>query len=340
MTRHLSFRPQATRPSTSTLFARVSLIFSLALAGTLAFGPAPSFAQKDPLERAQTLIDQDLAAEALAVIDRDVRDKANPRALFLRGTARIMLGEIKTGAADLEKAVSLDPQLRQAWLNLAGLKIAQGQFEAAHGLLVKARDLDPNARDNHLNLGAVLMMMGRKDDAQKELMAYLTPQSSAEDYYLVAANLALGGLQQMAVLNLREAFTRNERLRLRARTDDRFALLDSLEYKVLLSTDTYKPPAGYHQAAAAFKTAYQQDDDRMMSAVLSSLRRLGIQYEPEIEANARWAVIQGDYRIKLYNQENGTGVVSLSAPPTGLSAAQWQQRSQELFRTILETLGE
>lgn len=47
-----------------------------------------------------------------------------------------------------------------------------------------------------------------------------------------------------------------------------------------------------------------------------------------------------DMRIKVHNQANGTGVVSLSAPPGRFTAQDWQSRSQELFLAIHGILGE
>jgi hypothetical protein len=44
-------------------------------------------------------------------------------------------------------------------------------------------------------------------------------------------------------------------------------------------------------------------------------------------------------RVKVYSQENGTGVVSLSASPSHFPASEWQRVSQELFRAIHRQLG-
>jgi hypothetical protein len=330
------------RPPIRTIAASLQLgLFVVCVAWLGLAGAMPAAGQgADKYAQVQVLLDQGQAAQALALLEKESRGKYGPRELFLRGTGRIILGELKTGGADLEKAVAEDPNLRQAWLNLAGLEIAEGDFPKAYELLLKARDIDPAATDNFLNLGAVLMMMGRKAEAKVELERYLAAKTTAEDYYLVATNYALGSMETEALAALAKAFARDERLRLRARADDRFALLQSLDYKVLLATDSYQLPAGHHSTAAAFRQAYRQSDETLLAAVLQALRQADLRYEPEIEANPKWALVWGDVRVKVYNQENGTGVVAVSAPPQAMSAADFQRKTQALFRAIQAQLGE
>ena len=44
-------------------------------------------------------------------------------------------------------------------------------------------------------------------------------------------------------------------------------------------------------------------------------------------------------RIKITNQSDGTGVVSLSAPAGRFTSDDWHRRTQALFSTILQILG-
>ena len=121
---------------------------------------------------------------------------------------------------------------------------------------------------------------------------------------------------------------------------ERFLGLSSLDYKVLLNTDLYAVPAGARQVAAAFKVPYRQSDNKLLYAVLDALQQLGEVYDPKVEANARWALIWAEMRIKVTNQSDGTGVVSLSAPAGRFTPDDLHRRSQALFKTILEILGE
>lgn len=303
--------------------------------------PAPASAADPKLVPVRDLLDRGQAAQALDLLKQTVRGKLSPEGLMLRGTGRIMLGELESGARDLEAAIEGDPTLREAWMSLAGLDIVEGKYEKALAGLRKAHELDPSAPDGHLNLGAVLVLMGRRAEAKTHFDRYLELSGdSAEAHFLVAVNYALGRLEHLAVEALGEAIRLDERMRLRARRDDRFLGLDSLEYRVLLNTDEYVPPADHHQVAAAFQVPYENRENRLLYAVLEALREQQLSYEPEVESNARWALIWGDgLRVKVYSQENGTGVVSLSAAPSHFPANEWQRVSQELFRAIHRQLG-
>lgn len=224
------------------------LLFALSLA--LA---APARANDAELARIEAVIDEGDGAQALAMLQKVVKGQPSPREQMLRGSARILMGELKTGGFDLEEAVRRDPTLRRGFMNLAALEIAEAKYASAYEYFKKAQALDPKAADSYLNLGACLMMMGRSDEARDHFDRYLSMQSSAEDYYLVAANYALGRAYDLTVKTLEKAIALNERLRLRARSDDRFVLVDSFEYRVLLFTDNYQPPANHYQTAAAFK---------------------------------------------------------------------------------------
>lgn len=297
--------------------------------------------QRDGLFLVRDLIDRQQPAQALELLESLSSGKNSAEGLMLRGMAKIMLGELKTGSLDLERAVKKDPRLRDGWLNLAGLEIAEGKFEAALTLMQKAHDLDPSAPDSHLNLGAVKIMLGRRSEADKDFARYLQLDSSAEAYYLVATNYAIGGHEEAAVEHLERAIAGDERNRLRARQDDRFAGLASLDYKVLLHTDAYQIPANHLQVAAAFRAPYDQRNPRLLYATMSALDTVSIDYEAEVETTAKWALLWAEkgLRIKIYNQESGTGVVLLSRPSSGITTAEWQRLSQELFRAIQSRLG-
>lgn len=330
------------RPDARTL---VPLLLVALIVCPLVAGPVSAQQDRvasDPeLAQIQALLD---AGDAAGALERLAArgGRPEPPELLLRGTAKIILGELKTGAADLERAVELDPTLRQGWMNLAGLEIAEGDWPEAHRLLLKAHALDPRAPDGHLNLGAVLVMMGRSAEAAEHFERYLELSGGGgEEHYLIAANYALAGAEHLAIEHLEQAFARDERLRLNARRDDRFLTLDSLEYRVLLSTDSWVPPADHRSAAAAFRQRYQRQDGTLLYAVLDALQQLGVPTNGEVEATARWALIWGDdgLRIKLANQDDGTGVVRISAPPRGMSEAQWQRLTQELFRAVHANLS-
>ncbi len=294
------------------------------------------------LAMAQRFLDQGRGPQALEVLDGVLKkDQKNAQALFMRSTALIMEGDLAGGFKDLQRALKIDPGLRQGWLNLAGLEIAEGRFKAAYDALLEARKLDPEAPDNDLNLGAVLVVQGELDRAASHFENYLQAQgTSAEAHFLVAANYALVNSEEAALEHLKRAIEIDEGFRLRAREDERFLGLSSLDYKVLLNTDAYAVPPGAHQVAAAFEVPYRQSDGKLLYAVLDALKQLGEVYDPKIEANPRWALIWAEMRIKVSNQGNGTGVVSLSAPAGRFTSDEWHRRSQALFKAVHQILSD
>jgi tetratricopeptide (TPR) repeat protein len=258
----------------------------------------------------------------------------------MRSTAYIMAGDAGQGFKDLKRALKTDPTLRQGWLNLAGLEIVEKRYDEATKALLEARKLDPAAPDSYLNLGAVAMLQGRTEAATKEFRAYLErAEDLGEAHYLIAANYALGDQAQLAVEHLAAAIERDERFRLRARSDDRFAALTSPQYTALLNSDAYQPPPGAHSVSAAFDTPYSRENPRLLYAVLDAMKELGERYDPKVEATQDWALIWAEMRIKVWNQGNGTGVVSLTAPSERFTADQWHQRSQALFQAVYRILS-
>lgn len=293
------------------------------------------------LSQAQELVDSGRSSSALVLLDEMLaKGPKDGRVLLLRSTARIMEGDISGGVTDLHQAVKVDPRLRQAWLNLAGLEIAQRRFEEAYTALLEAQKLDPSAEDNDLNLGAVLVLRGRVGEGKQHFDRYLDQRrGDAEAHYLVAANYALAGVQSEAVAQLREAIQLNERFRLRARTDERFVGLDAEAYRQLLTTDLYQPPSNAHQASTAYKQGFDASDNKLLYAVLGALKKRKIPYDPNVEANEVWALVWAEnLRIKVSSQSNGTGLVSLSADEESFSPEEWEKTTQQLFRTIYDLL--
>lgn len=316
----------------------ISLLFGTMPNRARAQGTAKYEAQ---LIQAQELVDAGRSDSALVLLDQMLsKGSKDGRALLLRSTARIMEGEIAAGVDDLHQAVKVDPKLRQAWLNLAGLEIAQRRFDEGYAALLEAQKLDPAASDNDLNLGAVLVLRGQVAEGKQHFERYLVQQDrDAEAHYLVAANYALAGVQSEAVTQLRRAIELNERFRLRARTDERFVGLDAEAYRQLLTSDLYQPPPGTHQASTAYKQGFDPKNNKLLYAVLGALKKCKIPYDPNVEANEVWALVWAEkLRIKVSSQSNGTGLVSFSAVEESFSPEEWEQTTQQLFRTIYDLL--
>ncbi|HUF77780.1 MAG TPA: tetratricopeptide repeat protein, partial [Thermoanaerobaculia bacterium] len=274
----------------------------------------PLAASDERLARARRLLDEGrpvAAAEELAPVLR--KDPDHAEALLLRSTARFMEGLSEEGRADLERALASDPTLRQAWLNRAGLDIAEERYEAALEALERARGLDLAAPDNHLNLGAVLLLLGRLEEATGHFERYLKAAgaleaagAAAEAHYLVATNYAGQGFAGLAVESLRRAIELDEAYRLAARTDPNFlAIAEAPELRRLLETDLRVPGQESRIVRNRYPVAYAGGDGPLLSAVLEALRLAGERFDPRIEVTPVWALVHGNLRVKLYDTAPG-----------------------------------
>lgn len=292
------------------------------------------------MARAQELLDEGRPEEALELIEPLASGgKPQPRALMLRGTARLMIGKNADGQKDLERSLALDPSQRQGWLNLAGLHISERRYDQALVALERARQLDPQALDNALNIGAVLLLQGKLPEASQNFTRYLGQNSTADGYYLVATNYALAGYNALAVQHLKQAVALNERSRLRARTDANFSQLAATpQLQDLLAADSWTPPAGALRATQLYPVAYD-GKGKLLNAVLTSLQLLNEPFDPRVEVTANWALIWAEFRVKVSAGPEGKGQVELFASPGQMTPAQWQQRSERLFRDILLRLA-
>ena len=297
-------------------------------------------ATSDGPAAARELIEAGQPAAAAAFLDSWLQ--ANPKdagALLERSTARFILGEMETGRRDLERALKLDPALRQGWLNRAALDLADGNQAAALEAFRRAEALDPSASDNSLNIGAVLLLQGNLDEASQRFGDYLAAHAGTADAsYLVASNYAMAGYVGLSLGHLRRAIGLDERSRLRARNDPNFAgLAESTQFQELLLTDGYTPPPGAHRATQRFEASYDTAQGPLLGAVLDALQISGQPYDPRIEVNPDWALVWSDMRIKISALAAG-GQVELSAPAERFTPAQWQQKSETLLRQIVVQL--
>ena len=315
----------------------VALLLSLAV---LVLGPALSAGQRhdDLLARAEGLIEEGQPAAAIEVLDTHLaKQKRSARGFLLRSTALFMTGELERGTADLDRALDLDPTLRQGWLNRAALELSEQRYEEALGAFERARQLDPTALDNDLNLGATLLLLGRVPEATGHFERYVEATgASTEALLLIAKNYALAGYQALALDHLRRAIRSDERTRLLARTDPAFEdLVASREYLELLATDAYQAPAGAFEATETYDTPYETAQGKLLGAVVDALRALRMPFDPRIEVTDTWALIWSDLRIKVAIADGTSkGSVTVTAPPGSFTPTDWKRMTGDLFQRI------
>lgn len=312
------------------------------LAGLCALAAsAPAAAQPggtDPaLAPAQELLDAQRPEAALDWLDRRLeRAPDDAGALLLRSTARFMLGDLDAGRRDLDRALALDPTLRQGWLNRAALAVSEERYAQALEAFRRAEKLAPQAPENDLNVGTVLLLQGELATASERFSAYLAgPGDTADGYYLVASNYALAGYAALAVEHLRGAVERDERSRRRARTDPNFtALQGNARFRRLMSHDSFDPPAGSHVADATFAAAYRGGQGPLLPAVLDTLQLGDRPFDPNVEVTDAWALIWGDVRIKVSDTVKGEGRIQLSAPATAFTPSEWRRLAGDLMERV------
>lgn len=292
---------------------------------------------RDPSPAANELIADARPEEAIELLDKALKRRPDDaRALLLRSTAYFMLGKMVEGKRDLDRAITLDPANRQAWLNRAGLEVAQEDYEAALRSFGRAETLDPAAAENSLNIGAVLLLLDRFDQARDRFKDYLARNpSDPEARYLVASNYAMRGFAQPALANLSRAIALDEKIRRRARTDPNFAPLgQSASYQDLLKTDSFRLAPGSMIRTQSYKEPYLAGQSSVLDAVISSLQLAQRAFDPRVEVTPGWALVWSDARIKVSDDGDGGTRLEMSAPPKRFSPAEWQEFTEELFRNI------
>ena len=289
------------------------------------------------LAQARELLEAGNAESALALLDRMVKkDPSSAEALLLRSTAHFVVGEDNQAMRWSSRVACSCIQSREAWLNSAGLNLADQNYDGALEDFKRAEQLDPAAADNDVNIGAVLILSGDLDGANQRFQRYLSlnPGSSGASY-LVASNYAMAGYAGLAIENLQRAVELDERARLRARTDANFAALETQRrFQDLLLNDSYRPPAGTYTAARTFEIPYTEADKRLLRAVVDALQIAVQPFDSRVEVTPGWALVWADFRIKVTDDDKGKGEVQLSGAPETFTPTQWRERSEEFFRQV------
>jgi tetratricopeptide (TPR) repeat protein len=79
---------------------------------------------------------------------------------------------LQQAEALLEKAVAIDPQFDEAYLQLGVLRSTRGDFEQAIRAYKKAMEVNPNLAEAHYRLGLAYQGIGEKAKAQQEFQVY------------------------------------------------------------------------------------------------------------------------------------------------------------------------
>ena len=291
-----------------------------------------------PHPEARELIASGEAAMALDLLEPWIRK--NPKdaeARLLRSTALFLQGRNDEGRSELDRAIELDPDLRQAWLNRGAYDLAEGQYDGALAAFEQAERIDPGAADNSLNIGVVLLLKGELAQATARFRRYLELHpASPEAYYLVASNYAMTGFVQPALQALTYAIQLEEKSRRRARIDPNFAdVARDPRFRELLETDSYEPPVGSRQTEREIDIGFTGHDSRILKAVIRALETLGEPFDRQVEVADSWALVWAEsFRIKVSRLELAKTRIELSAPPAEGDNGEWRKRAADFFRAV------
>ena len=121
------------------------------------------------------------------------RDPGNAEALLLRGIIARDRGNRIAAMKDFDAARLKRPDLIEATMQVAAMKLEAGNASEAQPLLESAVKFAPQSAIAHMNLGDCYRLAGRWADAKKEL-----DQSLALDSSLMGAHYAMGLMYRFA----------------------------------------------------------------------------------------------------------------------------------------------
>lgn len=318
------------------------LLLLLASSAALAAPPKPAGPAPSPLAAAEERLHAEDPEGALALLAPHLRKQPDDaQALLLRGSARCMNGETAACRADLERAVALDPGMRQGWLNLGALAVAEKRWPDALAAFGRAEQLAPGLAENDLNAGAVHLMEGDLAAASRRFESFLAREPrSADAFYRVAANYALAGYAALAARALEHAIALDERSRVRARLDPNFEpMLDQPPFPALFAQDRRTLPPDHVVARREYGRAYDGPEGNLLGAVLDAVQLSGRPFDPRVDATPDWAVLWSEFRIRVGTNAAGRGEVELSAPATAFPPAEWQRRTEAFFQLVARQLA-
>lgn len=136
-------------------------------------------------------------------------DPGSARAHMRLGTALHRAGHIKEADAELSRAVELDPDLDEAWVNLGGVRFSNWDFTGCVEANRRAVACRPEGVPGHFNQGLGHLYLGQAQEmvACFRRVVELEPRHAAGHYYLAAGLNALGD-----VMAARDSLVRAESL--------------------------------------------------------------------------------------------------------------------------------
>jgi tetratricopeptide (TPR) repeat protein len=135
------------------------------------------------MQLSQDLLTIGRAPEARAYLQKALARGEDPLLLKLLGTADYVVGDFEGARRSWNRAVEIEPNLGEAWLDLGRLAQAENRPADAVPVLLQAYKLMPNSHEPAYRLARVYRLLGQADQADRyqrrseELRKLYPPQS-------------------------------------------------------------------------------------------------------------------------------------------------------------------
>ena len=282
----------------------------LGLADALAATGNPEGAYREFLRAADLMpADADVQKKAATVLFmagqfEDVRTRVeavlrkNPRdieAQLLYANALVGLRDLEGGIREIEEAVQLDPQHAASYTNLALLKMAQGQLQAAKAAFEKAVELDPKSIRARLALAHFELATGNIAMAEQSLKLALAIDSKDALANRALAAVYIGtGREAQAEMPLQVVAEATKSPRAKFALADYYTRLKRIKEAQSVLEPMLKDRSTFADAQTRLaQLTYGLGNRRLASEMLDDVLALQPNHASALQVKARWLMVEG-----------------------------------------------
>lgn len=133
-------------------------------------------------------------AKALEKLRREMAENPDSARAHLRLGTALLSVSAKEAEVELRRAVEIDPECAQAWVNLGGIMMQRLDFKGCVEVNTKAISVRPELVAPHYNKGLGHLYLNQPDEMVScfERVIELDPKNAQGHYHLAVGLLALG----------------------------------------------------------------------------------------------------------------------------------------------------
>jgi tetratricopeptide (TPR) repeat protein len=136
-----------------------------------------------------------VSAKRLARLRSHVEEQpGSAKAHMQYGTALYWNGEMKHAEQELKRAIELDEEYAEAWVQLGGIYLACWDFDSCIDVNLKAAKINPELMEAYYNMGLGHLYLNQPDEmvACFRRVLEIAPEHAGGHYHLAVGLLALG----------------------------------------------------------------------------------------------------------------------------------------------------